>query len=545
MGKKIRSILLFLLVAVLCAGLTLYLGQGISGMVIYNLVFLMLIIIIYVVAMVGGMWRMNTLESSLRKAGEDLAEYFDNPDRQNERLASKLDSIFDDEYLSSKMKNFLLGMRRSKEGIVDLEEYLNEDELDNHIHKRILEMVPDILTSLGILGTFLGLVWGLKGFDASFANMSGSVSTLMDGIKIAFLTSIYGVSMSVVYTYSIKSDYSAMIAELQGFLARFHGYVMPTAENKSRNLLVATQKQQNEVLKEMSISLTENMASTLHEIISPAFEDMNKTLRDLSRAIQTQQKESLQAMVDSFVKEMHDAFGVEFKGVKESMDQIMEIQKRNIISMQQTYRTLSNDMERAGIEMTKGMQDVLENMSAIQNKQLQEAENILKETRGLQESSKKEYMDLTGYMRESEKQAESFWEECNERMQKYVDISADATGKHAAISEVSGKLLYANKEVMDNCVAKLEELSEYQQMNYQLMGQMVSLLSGMSVVGNKRNTYLVGGDLTAAIARDTEWKRALERMEVIMEQQAEAQSRFMEEMRELTEKQTKKRGFFR
>lgn len=53
-------------------------------------------------------------------------------------------------------------MNQAKEGIGEIEDYINEDDIDLHVHKRILEMIPDIFTSLGILGTFIGLVWGLR-----------------------------------------------------------------------------------------------------------------------------------------------------------------------------------------------------------------------------------------------------------------------------------------------------------------------------------------------------------------------------------------------
>ena len=49
------------------------------------------------------------------------------------------------------MDNFTTGIEKSEEGIGDIDEYINEEEMDLHIHKRLLEMVPDILTSLGIL----------------------------------------------------------------------------------------------------------------------------------------------------------------------------------------------------------------------------------------------------------------------------------------------------------------------------------------------------------------------------------------------------------
>ena len=57
----------------------------------------------------------------------------------------------------------------------------------------------DSFTSIGILGTFVGLVWGLKDFQPSdYEAMTSSVSSLVDGIKVAFLTSIYGIAFSIV-----------------------------------------------------------------------------------------------------------------------------------------------------------------------------------------------------------------------------------------------------------------------------------------------------------------------------------------------------------
>lgn len=68
---------------------------------------------------------------------------------------------------------------------MDIEEFLNEDDLDMHVHKRLLEMAPDLFTSIGILGTFVGLVWGLKDFQPSdYEAMTSSVSSLVDGIKV-------------------------------------------------------------------------------------------------------------------------------------------------------------------------------------------------------------------------------------------------------------------------------------------------------------------------------------------------------------------------
>ncbi len=119
------------------------------------------------------------------------------------------------------MDSFTDSINNSKEGLGDIEEFINEDELDIHVHKKLLEMVPDIFTSLGILGTFLGLVWGLRDFQPTdYSAMTSSVEALVEGIKVAFLTSIYGISFSIIYTFGMKGEYSSMTEELQGFLEK-------------------------------------------------------------------------------------------------------------------------------------------------------------------------------------------------------------------------------------------------------------------------------------------------------------------------------------
>ncbi len=54
-----------------------------------------------------------------------------------------------------------------------------------------------LLTSLGILGTFIGIVVGLLDFNAE--DIDGSISLLLAGLKTAFITSLVGMSASIVF----------------------------------------------------------------------------------------------------------------------------------------------------------------------------------------------------------------------------------------------------------------------------------------------------------------------------------------------------------
>ena len=63
------------------------------------------------------------------------------------------------------------------------------------------ELIPSLLTSLGILGTFIGLTRGLTGLDMTDANtLMNGIPILLDGMKAAFGTSVAGISCSLIFS---------------------------------------------------------------------------------------------------------------------------------------------------------------------------------------------------------------------------------------------------------------------------------------------------------------------------------------------------------
>jgi hypothetical protein len=55
--------------------------------------------------------------------------------------------------------------------------------------------LPNTVTAIGVLGTFIGIFWGLYSFDVS--DIQGSIPQLLEGLKFAFITSIAGMSLAL------------------------------------------------------------------------------------------------------------------------------------------------------------------------------------------------------------------------------------------------------------------------------------------------------------------------------------------------------------
>ena len=530
MGRKLWNLLLFLAVIAACGGLTFFMGKDASGLMIYNFVFLGIMVVIYFISMVVGMWKMCDLSRELRNSGSELEQYFQQEGPKSERVSTKLDNLFHHPFLDHKMKNFLLGMRKSKEGIVDLEEYLNEDELDNFVHRRMLEMVPDILTSLGILGTFVGLVLGLRSFEpSSYETMTNSISVLVEGIKVAFLTSIYGVSLSIVYTFGMKSEYSGMIEALQDFLAKFHAFVMPTAESKSRNLMIATQKQQTEAMGEMVTKFTEQMITSFQAMITPTFDRMNYTLENLSNSVLYHQEEAMKEIVHAFLEGMNQNLNLELTNFRASLEQMTEAQKETTDFTRDLYQTFAEELRGINVQAVRNASDMTRELGSVSEDFLRTAKELQEQNQEIQKSLQGDYQHVVEYLKDAEQSAAKFWVACNQSMQKYVETAAQGNTQFQAVGEKCDKTIAASQKAISLYNTKMKELAQYQKLSYQVMLEVAKLLNGMAVIGDEKNLYLVGGDAAGRLTESAN-QEALQSMRRILEEQSRAQQEFMEEL---------------
>lgn len=70
-------------------------------------------------------------------------------------------------------------------------------------NKRWIEQMPSIISTLGVLGTFLGITKGLWSFDTT--NLNESIPLLLEGLKTAFFTSLAGMFGSLVLSRRVSA----------------------------------------------------------------------------------------------------------------------------------------------------------------------------------------------------------------------------------------------------------------------------------------------------------------------------------------------------
>ncbi|MDO4601531.1 MAG: MotA/TolQ/ExbB proton channel family protein [Eubacteriales bacterium] len=524
MGKKIVNVVLFLTVVAAAVGMTIYTGKGAASVMVYNFVFLGVMVLIYLTGMIGGMFKMNHLSEALRHGTEEVSSIFKAPGKAKAEDLSVLNEIFGEAYLDKKLDTFRGSIDKSQEGIGDVEDFINEEEIDLHIHRRLLEMVPDILTSLGILGTFVGLVWGLKNFNPNdYAAMTSSVASLVEGIKVAFLTSIYGIALSIVYTYGMKSEYSSLTENLQGFLDRFHAYVMPTAENESRNLLVSSQKIQTEAMNKMAEQFSVQMADSFEKVITPTFQKMNDSLDMLVTSVTRCQQDAVKEILDGFMKEMHSSFQLQFRDFNEALNQLKKAQKENADYTATLYQTMSTQLSDNYLQQERVMKDAVTELGNLQNRYLTTANRIVQDNQNIQKMQQQDYQHVTEYLKEAEQSAAKFWVACNQTMKRYVEAAAAGMENAGQSSQASAEVLKANRQLIQDFDVKMQEFSQYQKLSYQTMEQVRRLLADVSLSG--KDLQLHSGRMDSVSQ-----KASIDKLQRLLEEQGETQKELLEDI---------------
>lgn len=150
----------------------------------------------------------------------------------------KLESLFHHKELDQVFRQYKTKVEEEKEYDEiesDIEDFVNEDFLSLRTWQGVILQIPGVLTGLGLLGTFIGLITGISsiGFTSVDAALE-SISVFLVGIRVAFYTSISGVILSIIFNILNRLIWNSLLREYGLFMESFHRTVIPSVEESSR-----------------------------------------------------------------------------------------------------------------------------------------------------------------------------------------------------------------------------------------------------------------------------------------------------------------------
>lgn len=337
------------------AGFILYINGIFTGNVLswsnvmINVLFLLIIGILFVISFIS-FGRMNACTDSMVKAAERMEKeyYIKNGCLWEEYRDRK--NVFDNPALEEafeKYRNRMIGYEKKNRltNVCEMEEYINEDLIDQIGMTHFNGGIAGTLTGLGILGTFIGLSLGLNSFNGNdIYTISDNVGPLLEGMKVAFHTSVYGIFFSLIFNVVYRAIMADAYEKLSWFLSVFRECVMPTVS-----------------------SVDENSAAML--IYQANMANSMKTAVELLKGNAAEQTKGVERMVKLFAEEITESMGSDFEKLGWAL--------RKAAETQQAVAANSRGMEEAAqalLSANKTLLDALERVTSRQDRFAEELE---------------------------------------------------------------------------------------------------------------------------------------------------------------------------
>lgn len=237
----------------------------------------------------------------------------------------------------------------------NLSEYLDEDELLEIYEKNYCDMIPGLLTAMGILGTFLGLIFSISSFNLDNPNaLEMALGNIVGGMNVAFYTSVYGVALSIIFNLVFKSCQRKFLLHFQELRSYVEIYFKGAVSGDTNRQLIEYSKIQQESLQKireiMEADMAQEIGDKIGESIEPVFQEINKSLNRVIGDFRKEQSASLQSVVESFVEQMRYALDAHINELGESVDRLSFSQ----IQMSEEMRKLLAEIGRTA-EDTKAV----------------------------------------------------------------------------------------------------------------------------------------------------------------------------------------------
>jgi len=270
------------------------------------------IVIVAATALLRCTLPLSRVAAKLRRAARTIVT----ESKQNKEKKSWNDMHFLGDSLSATWADFLQNaeMRDAHGETCDVTQYINEDTVIYALGSTgFAGLAPGVMTSLGILGTFLGLVMGLSGLSLTGADTE-VVLTAMDqlirGMSTAFLTSIAGVCGSLLFNLLNNRATDKCQKAIDRFCEVFSLYAMPKPVSEDTAML-ALQQEQTAYIRQAVEDMSQKMAVQMEQSIMRAMLPVQRSMDNFILAATQAQVEGVDRIAQVFVQRMNVALGNE------------------------------------------------------------------------------------------------------------------------------------------------------------------------------------------------------------------------------------------
>ena len=279
----------------------------------------------------------------------------------------------------------------------NVEDYINDDTVTHGPGNATLaELIPSLLTSLGILGTFMGLSRGLSSLNfADSAQLVEGIPVLLEGMRFAFGTSVAGISCSIVFNMLNRISQGSSYRAIDDFVTSFTQLAMSRPLDNDVQMIIQNQDR-NFMLQGINDTLVDRLADNVSRSITRALTPVSDSMDRFIIGATRNQIDGVNHIVARFLDEMDRSLGNQFSAMASAMDAVTQNQ---IAAARQTGETVSTAQSivsnaRALQEMTNHILDKFDTYMSGINQVREHDENYEQRTAELLNRMQQENKEL-------------------------------------------------------------------------------------------------------------------------------------------------------
>lgn len=214
--------------------------------------------------------------------------------------------------------------------------------VDIPLNTEFFRHLPGILTGIGIIGTFSGLILGLRDFNptGSAEAVKESLGQLMHGVMEAFMASAIAIACAMVVTFVEKSILNRRYKQAEELAQAIDGlyqagvgeeYLARLVDSSERNAVHVAQLKQSlvEDLRQILIEVSESQANQVSFAIRQSLQEPLQQIANIVQVASGQQGTAVQALLEdllaAFLERLEGVVGHQLQSLSGALTQTTQV----------------------------------------------------------------------------------------------------------------------------------------------------------------------------------------------------------------------------
>jgi hypothetical protein len=297
--------------------------------------------------------------------------------------------------------------------------------VDSRLRTEFFKHLPGLFTGIGIIGTFTGLIEGLRQFQVSenAATVRASLESLMHSVGEAFLISAAAITAAMVVTFTEKLLLASLYRRTEEIAhaidARFDSgageeylsrLVKASEDSASQSKILkdALVKELGELLRELTSAqiaaskelgeasrqdnqtLGATIADSIQKSLQGPLQDIANTVKSASGDQSATAARMLQDVMTSFSQRLNDLFGGQISGLSDLNQQTARSMQDAVGTLQSLVTNIEESSRRSTDTMAERMAQAIEKMESRQEVMNSQSQAFVEQIRQLVASSQSE-----------------------------------------------------------------------------------------------------------------------------------------------------------